>query len=135
MVLESDQTVWPHLQDYHSIDMPNAGRKRRVNSESQSDSSGVTSDTDKPKPKKRRLPGKQHIKSKPLSGVSNYDFVNYSTADLDSSSSEVTRSLTTTSTSCEITRHSSSTSGTEDMDAQKLSSPPICVNIINKFNP
>jgi hypothetical protein len=85
------------LQDHHSIDMPNAGRKRRLDSASQSDTSGVKSETDKPKPKRPRLQGKRRapalgpkpdrdgchgIKSEPPNDTLHYDFVNYSVTDL-----------------------------------------------------
>lgn len=113
MVLQSDQHVWPHLQDHHSIDMPNIGRKRRLDSESQSDTSGVKSDTDKPKPKRPRLQGKRHtptlcpkpdrdgchgIKPELPNDTLHYDFVNYSVTDLEPSSADLTTPATTPST-------------------------------------
>lgn len=128
MLLESDLHVWPHLQDYHAIDMPNAGRKRRFDSKSETDTSTVKSDTDRPK--RPRLQGKRYIKSEPLSGTFNYDFINHSAADLDSSSSDTTKSPTTASTrsSCETTRYSSPASSIEYSSAYGRSSPPVCID-------
>ncbi|KAF4627297.1 hypothetical protein G7Y89_g10855 [Cudoniella acicularis] len=102
---------------HHSIDMPDIGRKRRLDSESQSSTLRVKSDADKPKPKRSRLKGKRYspalgsklnrdgcygIKLEPLNDTLYHDFMNYSVMDLEPSSTDLTTPATTPcSSSCD----------------------------------
>jgi hypothetical protein len=156
MVLESDQHVWPHLQDHHSIDMPNAGRKRRLDSESQSDTSGVKSDTDKPKPKRPRLQGKRHtptldpkpdrdgchgIKSEPPNDTLHYDYVNYSVTDLEPSSTDLTTPATTpcSSSGDDFPPNATGTASIQDAatvaSLREPSHPPVYIDTLHQIDP
>jgi hypothetical protein len=144
IVLESDQHVWSHLQDYHSIDMPSGGRKPRLDSESQSDTFGVKSDTDEPKPKRRRLQGKRRIptlgpkpdqdgchgiKSEPPNDTPHYNFVNYSVTDLEPSSVDLTTPATTPCSSAG-NDFPPNTTGTAS-----IQNAPVCIDTFDQIDP
>jgi len=148
--------VWPYLQDHHSIDMPNARRKRRLDSESQSDTLRVKSDTDKPKPKRPRLQGKRRtptlspkpdrdgchgIKSEPPNDTLHYDFVNYSVTDLEPSSADLTTPATTPCSSSgndfppNATRTASIQDATTAASLRKPSHSPAYVDTLHQIDP
>jgi hypothetical protein len=140
---ESPQDLREHLQDGHSIPMPSSGKKRRFDTENQPDTQEGKSDT--VKRKRPRLQGKLHtavldpkpgrpgcheIKSEPWSEAPNYNFVNYSAEDLESSGSDVTKPPTTISTSSsrEVTRYSSPASSIDDAGTCGPTDPLMCID-------
>lgn len=154
MVLESNQHVWPHLQDHHSVDMPKAGRKRRLGSESQSDTSGVKSDVDKPKPKRPRLQSKRQtptigpkpdrdgchgIKLEPPNDT--LHFVNYSVTDLEPSSTDLTTPATTpcSSSGDDFPPNATGTASIQDATTaaslREPSHPPAYVDTLHQIDP
>ena len=140
---ESPQDLREHLQDGHSIPMPCSRKKRRFDAENQPDAQEGTSDT--VKRKRPRLQGKLYatvldpesdqlgcheIKSEPLSRRLNYSFVNYSATDLESSSSDTTRSPTiiSTSSSREVTRYSSPASSIDGTGSYRPTDQLTCID-------
>ena len=138
---ESSQDLREHLQDGHSIPMPSSGKKRRFDTEP--DAQEGSSDTVKrkrpriqgklptavldPKPGQ---PGCHEIKSEPWIEAPNYNFVNYSAADLEFSGSDVTKSPTTifTSSSCEVHRYSSLASSIDDAGTYEPTDLSMCID-------
>jgi hypothetical protein len=140
---ESPQDLREHLQDGHSIPMSSSGKKRRFDTENQPDTQEGKSDT--VKRKRPRLQGKLHtavldpkpdqpgcheIKSEPWSEAPNYNFVNYSAEDLESSGSDVTKSPTaiSTSSSREVTRYTSPASSIDDAGTCGPTDPLMCID-------
>jgi hypothetical protein len=149
-LFQSLQDLLEHLQDCHSIPISRSGQKRKFEAEGQSDTQKGKSDIVKRKrPQRQAMPhtaildpkpdqrGCNEIKSKPSSGTLNYDFVNYSAADLNSSSSDVTRSSTivSTSSSRDVTRHSTPVSSIDDAGTYRPTNPAVSVDIINEIDP
>lgn len=149
-LFQSRQDLLKHLQDCHSIPLSSLGQKNKFEAEGPSDAQEGTLDTvkrERPRPQAklctdlldRKLDQLRchEIRTEPLSGTLNYDFVNYSAVDLGSSSSDVTRSLTTASTSSsrDVTRHSSLASSIDDAGTYIPTNSPVPTNIINEIDP
>lgn len=149
-LFQSRQDLLEHLQDCHSIPISSSGQKRKFEAEGQSDTEeGKPNIVKRKRPRRQAQPhtaifdpkpdqrGCNEIKSKPSSGTLNYDFVNYSAADLDSSSSNVIRSPTTASTSSsrDITRHSTPASSIDDAGTYIPTNPVVSVDLINEIDP
>ncbi|KUJ06237.1 uncharacterized protein LY89DRAFT_744028 [Mollisia scopiformis] len=134
--------------------MPKAGRKRRLDSESQSDTSGVKSDVDKPKPKRPRLQSKRQtptispkpdrdgchgIKSEPPNDT--LHFVIYSVTDLEPSSTDLTTPATTpcSSSGDDFPPNATGTASIQDATTaaslREPSHPPAYVDTLHQIHP